>query len=145
MRRRPGLQRRSALGMRGYMVLLSAVVLAFGWMVNERAEALVWRSLLETEMEYFARHEDDEDWRPRDTGLLEFFVAGPDAALPAGLANLPPGLHDEVNVDGRQIVALVHETGDQRLLLALDITEFERSERELALTLLFSSLVIVLP
>lgn len=145
MRRRPGLQRRIALGMLSYMVLLSAVVLAFGWMVNERAEALVWRSLLATEMEYFARHEDDEDWRPRNSDLMEFFVDSPDAVLPAGLANLPPGLHDEVDVDGRQIVALVRDTGGQRLLLALDITEFERSERELALTLLFSSLAVVLP
>ena len=146
MRRRPSLQHRIGLGMLGYIVLLSVVVLAFGWMVNERAEALVWRSLLETEMEYFARHADDEDWRPRDSDLLEFFVAGPDAdgTLPAGLAHLPPGLHDEVAVDGRDIVALVRDTDGQRLLLALDITEFERSERELALTLLLSSLLVVL-
>lgn len=141
---RPSLQRRFALGMLGYMLLLGIVVLAFGWMVNERAEALVWRSLLETEMEYFARHADDEEWRPRDSDLLEFFVAGPDTTLPAGLAELPPGLHDEVAVDDRQIVALVRDTNGQRLLLALDITEFERSERELALTLLFSSLAVVL-
>src|SRR3970040_1237449 len=141
---RPSLQRRFALGMLGYMGLLSIVVLAFGWMVNERAEALVWRSLLETEMEYFARHADDEEWRPRDSDLLEFFVAAPDPTLPAALAELRPGLHDEVAVDDRQIVALVRDTNGQRLLLALDITAFERSERELALTLLFSSLAVVL-
>ena len=139
----PSLQRRIALGMLGYVVLLGMVVLAFGWLINERAEALVWSSLLNTEMEYFARHADDEDWRPRDSDLLEFHVAGGDISLPAGLAGLSPGLHDEVAVDGRESVVLVRDVDGRRLLLALDITEFERSERELALTLLLSTLAVV--
>lgn len=139
----PSLQRRMMLGMLGYVALLSVVVLAYGWLVNERAEALVWSSLLETEMQYFALHADDEDWQPRDSHVLEFFD-GSESALPAGLEGLAPGLHYEIVVDGRESVALVREVDGRRLLLALDITEFERVERDLALTLLLSSLAVVL-
>ena len=140
---RPSLQRRMMLAMLAYVVLLSVAVLVHGWLLHERAEALVWGSLLETEMQYFARNADDPAWRPRDS-LLEYFIEGEQAPLPKGLAGLEPGLHDEVLVDGREAIALVRDIDGRRLLLALDITEFERSERALALTLLLSSLAAVL-
>lgn len=131
------------MGMLGYLVLLSVVVMVFGWSVIQRAEALVWHSLLETEMQYFARHADDEDWRARDSDLLEFFIAG-DPAVPAVLAGLAPGVHDEILVDGRETIAMLRDVDGRRLVLALDITEFERTERELAMILVLSGMLVVL-
>lgn len=138
------LQNRITLGVIGYVLLLSVAVLAHGWVVNERAEELVWNSLLQTEMDYFASHADDAMWQPRDSGLLQFYRDTGRASLPPALVGLAPGLHDELLVKGRDIVALVRELDGRRLVLALDITEFEQLERDLGRKLLLSSLLVAL-
>ncbi|MGV8940316.1 MAG: sensor histidine kinase [Lysobacter sp.] len=142
MNPRHSLQRRITFGALAYVALLSAVVLVHGWVVNESAEELVWSSLLETEMAYFAHHARDDGWQPRDSELLEFYRDTDAAPVPPELAGLAPGLHDEVMVNGRETIALVRVQDGRRLVLALDITEFEQMERDLGLKLLLSSLLI---
>ena len=140
---RHGLQRALTTGLLAYVVLLSAAVSAQGWLVNERAEALVWETLLSTEMDYMLEHVDAPEWTAREPTALRIFVEGLGEPPPPEMANLPPGLHDELAVDGRVVVAMVRIVDGRRVLLALDITEFEQAEREQLLVLALSSLVVV--
>lgn len=140
---RPGLQRALTTGLLAYVVLLSAAVVTQGWLVNERAEELVWEALLSTEMDYFLDHADEPGWTPRESAALRVFAEGTGAPPPAALANLEAGLHDELAVNGRVVVAMVRVVDGRRVLLALDITEFEQTEREQLLVLVLSSLAVV--
>lgn len=143
MKHRPGLQRALTTGVLAYVVLLSLAVIAQGWLVNERAERLVWESMLAIEMDYFLDHAQAPGWAPRESGLIEFFAEGQGERAPAPLAELAPGLHDEVPIDGREVVALVRVHDGQRVVLTLDITELERAEHEQLTMLALSSLLVV--
>lgn len=143
MSSRPGLQRALTIGVLGYVVLLSLAVMVQGWLVNERAERLVWGSLLATEMDYFVDHADEPDWAPRESGLIEFFDGSRGERAPAPLAGLEPGLHDELPIGERQVVALVRIHDGERVVLAMDITELERAEHAQLRMLGLSSLMLV--
>ena len=51
--RRTGLRLRITLLVVAYMLLLSLAVVYHGNVVNERAEKLVWRSLLQSELDHY--------------------------------------------------------------------------------------------
>lgn len=142
-RRRWSLRRRIAIGLIGYVLLLSAAITLHGYVVNERAEHLVWESLLHAEFDHLIeRHRNDAGFDLIDNEALQLFVPGP--AMPPQLAALAPGIHDEVMVDGRERVLLVREVDGQRYVLALEIGELERRESQLSLAVLASTLLLVL-
>lgn len=144
MRPRGGLRRRILLGMLGYAVVLSLGVLAHGLYVNERAEQLVWGTLLASELDQYAeRSRADPSWRWRDSETLQLYEGEDAARLPPSLRGLSPGVHDEVRVAGRDHVVLVRDVDGQRLVLALDIEELEADEWELGFTLAMSALLMV--
>ena len=53
MPRRTGLRQRISLWLVGYAALLSLAVFVHGYIVNDQAEQLTWRSLLSSELEHF--------------------------------------------------------------------------------------------
>ena len=139
-----GLRRRILLALLGYAALLSLAVLAHGIFVNERAEQLVWETLLASELDqYAARTRADPAYRWADTETMQLYVGGDDELVPESLRRLAPGVHDEVPVAGREHVVLVREVDGQRLVLALDIADLEADELELGLTLAVSALSMV--
>src|SRR5690606_16353846 len=79
-------------------------------------------------------------YRWHDTDTLVLF--GDTRPLPADVAALGPGLHDEVLVDGGQYVLMAREVDGGLLALAIDIADFERSERGIMASLLGSTLLI---
>src|SRR3546814_20833205 len=76
------------------------------------------------------RAAEDPDYRWRDTADVALY-GEPGTAVPARLARLSLGIHDEIRVDGGQRVALVRDIGGRRLVLTLDITEFEQRGQHL--------------
>jgi len=141
---RTSLRRRILIGLIGYVVLLSITVVAFGFIVNERAEELVWKTLLDAELDHLQeRMERDPGYRWVDTGNLAFFDGRDSEALPVALRGLAPGVHDELVVEGIERVVLVRTVNDRTVMLALDITDFERSEWKLGITMMSSSLVTI--
>ncbi len=139
--RRTGLRLRITLLVVAYMLLLSLAVVYHGNVVNERAERLVWRSLLDSELDhYLRRRAEDPDYRWRDTDDVALYGELGGAAAPPKLAGLHPGLHDELRVDGSQRVALVKDVDGRRMVLTLDITEFEAEERHLTVLMAGSAL-----
>ncbi len=141
MRTRRSLRRRLVQALTAYVALLSLVVLVHGYTLNERAEALVWESLLTAEFEHLLERRSEEpgyQWHDTDT-LVLFGDARP---LPPEVVALGPGLHDEVRIGDGEYVLMSREVGGDMLALAIDIADFERSEREIAATLLGSTLLV---
>ncbi len=138
--RRTGLRLRITVLVVVYMLLLSLAVIYHGNVVNERAEKLVWTSLLQSELDHYLRRAaEDPGYRWHDTADVALY-GGPGAAVPARLARLSPGIHDEIRVDGGQRVALVRDIDGRRLVLTLDITEFEEREQHLTVLMAGSAL-----
>lgn len=143
-RARSGLRHRLLLGLFGYTVLLSIAVVGHGVIVNERAERLVWETLLTSELDHFvARSRADPGYRWSDTQTLSLYDGVDPAALPPALRGLPPGVHDEIPVDGSEHVALVREVDGRPLVLALDIDALEAAELKLGLSIAASAVVLV--
>ncbi|HVI57269.1 MAG TPA: HAMP domain-containing sensor histidine kinase [Luteimonas sp.] len=139
--RRTGLRLRITLLVVAYMLLLSLAVVYHGNVVNERAERLVWRSLLDSELDhYLRRRAEDPAYRWRDTDDVALYGEAGGVVAPPKLAGLHPGLHDELRIDGGQRVALVKDIEGRRLVLTLDITEFEAEERHLTTLMAGSAL-----
>lgn len=144
MRRRPSLQRRLLAWLAGFALLLAAAVAIHGFLVNEYAERLVWDSLLEAELEqHLAHSRDDPAYRWRDTARLRLFRSDHGPALPADLQPLPPGLHDELPLGGREVLVLVRMVDGVRYTLVLDITDLEQEEKKLTLFVAGSSALLV--
>lgn len=127
-----------------YMLLLSTVVIALGNSLNERAERMVWKSMLHSEIDHFDRRRaDDPGYRWRDIEGASLYGAGSDRAVPPELARLKPGLHDDVRVEGRERVALVRMLDGRRQVLTMDIGEFERNEYRLSAAMLVGVVLVL--
>lgn len=138
------MRRRILLALLGYAVLLSLAVLAHGIYINERAEQLVWETLLASELDqYVARSRADPAYRWSDSDTLHLYDGDDEARVPASLRALAPGVHDEVPVAGRDHVVLVRLVDGRRLVLSLDIADLEADEVELGVTLALSALLVV--
>ena len=131
-------------GLLVYAVLVSAAVFIYGFVVNERAEQLVWTALLESEFDRIVeRHREAPGVPWEDTATLSLFGDRPDAPLPVELRTLSPGLHDELVFDGKQWVVLIREVGGTPWALALDIGDLERRESYLYASVLGFMLLLV--
>lgn len=141
MARRTGLRLRITLLVVAYMFVLSIAVVYHGNIVNERAEHVVWKSLLHAELQhYLARHREDPGYAWKDSDSVALYGGAGSAPMPAQLAALHPGLHGDVRIDGRTKVALVEMVQGQRIVLTVDITDFEDEERHLTTLMIGSAL-----
>lgn len=139
------LRRRLLFGLLAYLALLSVAVTLHGIRVNEDAEDLVWRTLLNSELDRLQeriREEPGFHWTNTDTMAL--YEDRGRVPIPAELRTLPPGIHDGVRVHGRERVVLVRERDNHRQILSLDITEFEERELAMSLSVAGSALAAVL-
>ena len=144
MANRSGLRRRIMLALFAYAALLSAAVLVQGLMINEYAERLVWQSLLNAELDHLVdAGNSDPAYRWTDTRTMELFDGSEPAQLPAALRGLPPGLHDDLMVEGRERVVMVRMAQGRPLLLMLDIAAFEQREHDMTTTVLGAAALIV--
>ncbi|HRN61083.1 MAG TPA: HAMP domain-containing sensor histidine kinase [Luteimonas sp.] len=141
---RKSLRRRMVQGLVAYAVLVSIAVYAYGWIINEHAEQLVWTSLLEAEFDHIEERRalsPGERWA--DTETMSLFGDESGSPLPPELRGLPPGLNDEVVFDGKQWAVLVREIDGRPWALALDIGDFERHEAYVAASVLGAMVVLV--
>lgn len=142
---RPSLHRHLLLGLLGYVVLLSVAVAIHGLIVNERAEQLVWQTLLTAELDHLEqRIEKDPAYEWTNTRDMTLYDTRRSTQIPASLTTLAPGVHDGIEVDGQERVALVRAVGEHRLILTLDISEIEAREQDMTLTVVGSALTLLL-
>ena len=144
MRRVDSLRRRMLLGLLGYAVVLTVLVSAHGLLVNESAERLLWQALLESELDQLAsRMREDPGYRWADSHNMALYGGEQGASLPAAVASLAPGLHDEIMVDGVERVVLVRNDDGRQVALALDITDIERRELNMSVAIIGSAVVMI--
>ena len=144
MAARSGLRQRIVIGLLGYAVLLTIAVLVHGVIVNERAEELVWQSLLGSELDHFVeRTRADPHYRWIHTKTMTLYDDVAPAGLPSALRNLAPGVHDELVVDGGERVVLVRDVDGRRLILTLDIADLEQREVDMTVTMLGSAAAVI--
>ena len=98
MKRRSGLRQRITIAALAYLLLVAVVVATHGYIVNERAEHLVWESLLESELEHFnARLAVEPSYRFADTETLKLY--GPHGARASARARGPLARRSRRNSD----------------------------------------------
>lgn len=127
------LRSRIAFGLLVYALALTGALVLHGFWVNEAVEATVWRSLLETELNFLERRraiEPDFRWPVTETLQAWAYPIGspPPPDLPAPLVDLPVGVSDEIPTGDGESVVMVRVTEDERIVLSLDITEMENAE-----------------
>ena len=147
MAAKSSLRRRILLGLLGYTALLSIAVIAQGFIVNEHVENLVWQTLLETELDHFIeRSHSDPDYHWTDTAGVKLYDdhSPSSSSLPPQLRTLPPGVHDDIEVGEAEWVVLVRDLEGRRVTLALDISELETREFDMALTIAGSAITTLL-
>jgi signal transduction histidine kinase len=145
MKHRPSLAKRLTIGILVYVVVVALTVATHGYVVNERAERLVWESLLDSELTHFVeRRAADPGYRWTDTETLKLYGPASGKAVPPELAALPLGVHDEVFTAGAgPLVVLVASTTDGQAVLALDIAGLERGEQALTMAMAASTAAVV--
>lgn len=144
MNTRASLRQRLTIGVLIYVVILSIAVAAHGYLVNERAEQSVWESLLAHEFAHFEkRRAQDAHYQWVDSSTLQLYGAFNNVDIPSPF-DLPAGVHDEVEREGRQFVLLVRGAGAAKAVMALDISEMENSEQALIWTIVISSGALVI-
>jgi signal transduction histidine kinase len=132
------------LGLLGYVVLLSVAVAVHGAYINELAERMVWRSVLDAELDHFLARRNAEPTQPWiDTPTMSVLEGG-SRALPAGLRELPPGLHDDIAIGGVERVVLVRDVDGRRIYLMQDIAELERAELDIGLRVAGAAVLLIL-
>lgn len=142
----PPLRRQVLLWLFGYVALATVVVFSAGRYLHEHAEHMVWRTLLNSELDSIASRSTSEPayhWQDSDT--LRLYRSDTPAGLPAVLRSLPRGLHDGIMLEGRLSAVMVREVpGAGRWVLALDITDFEALEHFVARWSLLAGAAFVL-
>jgi signal transduction histidine kinase len=145
MKRWP-LQRQMLLWMLGYIGLMTLAVFGAAHYLHERAEHLVWRALLASELDSVEhRLATDPGYRWQDSDTLRLYSSDAPGGLPAPLRRLPPGVHDGVRVGGRPSAVMVRQVDPgKRMVMALDITDFEALENFVARWSLLAGAALVL-
>ncbi|MEG3791266.1 HAMP domain-containing sensor histidine kinase [Lysobacter sp. CCNWLW3] len=134
--KKSSLRRRILLSLLAFAALLTVAVIAQGIIVNEYVERLVWQTLLESELDHFSeRSRVDPNYHWTDTASIRLYDGRDRARIPAELRDLPPGVHDDMLVDGIEHVALVRDIDGRRITLSLDISDLETRELDMALTI----------
>ena len=142
---RTSLRRRILLALLGYVVVLTLAIMAHGYFVNEHAEALVWQTLLDTEMDHIIEQQQrDPSYRWIDTDSISLYDGRTAAPMPQELRDLPAGVYDEIMLEGVESVALVRTVDGQPVALALNIADLEQREADMWLTVFGSTATMVL-
>jgi signal transduction histidine kinase len=128
-----------------YAVLLSAAVLAAGYLIHERVEHLAWESLLRAELDYYGqRIQANAAYRWHDTDTLRMFGVTGAPPLPANLVSLEAGLHDDMTLDGVTSVVLIEQINGKPVAMALNLTEFEGVEGAISAAVATGTVIVIL-
>ena len=139
------LHQRILWGMLAYLGLLTLAVMAYGAITNEYAERLVWRAVLESELDHLAeRRAEEPGYTWHDTASMRLYDGSAGRRVPAELQALSPGLHDDIALDGLPIAAMVRDIDGEHTVLTIDISDFERHEEHLALVVMGAALAMTL-
>ncbi len=143
--RRARLRNKILLAVVASMAVLSVAVIFQGLVVNEYVERIVWKTLLDGELDHLlARYRDEPGYRWVDSDNIALYGGPEGKPIPPTLTGYGPGLHDDILVEGRDTVLLVRDVDDRPVMLALDAEPLEARERELAAVIIAAALTTLL-
>ncbi|WP_372381329.1 sensor histidine kinase [Xanthomonas sp. NCPPB 1754] len=139
------LGRRVLVWLFGYTLLMTLAVFGTAQYLHERAEHGVWRSLLNSELDsILERSVQNPEYHWQDSDTLRLYRVDDVARTPPVLCTLHPGLHDGLEIAGRQSAVMVRDTAHAgRLALVLDITDFEALEKFLTRWMLAAGIALI--
>jgi len=127
------LHQRIAISLTFFSVLVAIPIVLVGNWMNERAEQEFWQAMLNTEL---ANSGPDRGQSANAHRLLDSYRWQPGSAqesvVPPEIRELHPGLHDNVQHQGRELAVLVQESDGMRSAASIDITELEAEEATLS-------------
>lgn len=127
------------MGLFAYSLVLSGVVMLFGYATNERIEQVVWHSLLDAEIDRLMDHRKHSPAyvSPRG-GTIKGFVQSDGSTqndggnvVPPMLISFAPGFYNDVTLGERQVALLVRQVGSERVFMTVEIAEMERNQLSL--------------
>lgn len=137
---RRSLRRRIVLGLISYLIVLTVSVLANDFVVNERAEELVWRASLNSEMNYLlSRRDMDTSYEWPNNEMITMLELDPNNILHEPLIGLKPGLYDEIVFEDTIRVMLIRLVDGRSLALLLNIDDLEKTETAVEHTIFFAA------
>ncbi|MCF7223570.1 sensor histidine kinase [Marilutibacter chinensis] len=143
--RRPSLRSKILLAMVATMAVLSVAVVFQGLAVNEYVERIVWKTLLDGELDHLLqRYREEPGYRWVDSDNISLYGGPGGNPIPPALAGFGPGLHDDILFEDRVTVLLVRELVEGPVMLTLDAEPLEAHERELAAMIVAAALVTLL-
>lgn len=137
------LRQRIAIVLTLFSALVAAPIIFVGTWMNERTEEAVWTAMLSAELTEL--DVDTPGSRLLHHGVLQAYVwrrgnATDLAQVPAEISILSPGLHDDIEIGGREWVVLVHDYDSVRAAARIDITELESEETVLSVWAVLAAL-----
>ena len=143
LRGRRSLRSRIILGLIGYLIILTLGVLANDFVVNERAEELVWNSSLNSEMDYLiGRRDKKPDYEWPDNNEIAMFELDSNNQRHAPLLKLEPGLHDEILFEDNMRVILIRNVDGRSIALLLNIENLEKTENSVENAIFMSAAIV---
>ena len=138
---RYGMRARVLALLLGFGLLIALALLALRHHYDEYTEARIAEALLGLALEHHLA-------RPAAIPPAPAAPASPvrmfdGERLPAALAALPPGIHDDIHVDGVEYLLLVRDHDGRRWHLGYDIRELETLEAGVMARFLASALLII--
>ena len=132
------LRNRVALSLAVFAVSIAIIVVSLGDIINEKLEESVWRSTLEAELSFYLQaRQANPELMPPNTADLTTYVWHKDTAKPVAMApqiaELTPGIYDEISMNGGEYCVLVRDMGDDRIYIRYDITRLEQIESKFVL------------
>lgn len=140
------LKKQIMLGLFGYSAMLTIVIAIQGLAFNEYVERLVWKNMLESELENFLhRKKADPNYRWLDTDdVVLYDNSVPERQFPFELRGLTEGIHDDILVNNNVRVVLIRMVDDKLLALSLDITEIEKYELNMVLVVAIIAMIMII-
>jgi signal transduction histidine kinase len=140
------LKKQIMLGLFGYAAMLTIVIAIQGLAFNEYVERLVWKTLLESELENFLhRKKADPNYKWLDTDdVVLYDNSVPERQFPSELRGRTEGIHDDIWVNDNMRVVLVRRVDDKLLALSLDITEIEEHELDMVLAVAVMAMAMII-
>ena len=138
---RYGMRARVLALLLGFGLLIALALLALRHHYDEYTEARIAEALLGLALEHHLALPDAAPPAPAASASPVRMFDG--EHLPAALAALPPGIHDDIHVDGVEYLVLVRDHDGRRWHLGYDIHELETLEAGVMARFLANALLIV--
>lgn len=135
----PNIRKRIVISLILYISLLSIVVGFSSFLINEKIEKRIFKTVLNIEAAQLVQNQGQE----KIPYLLWFDTAKGDH-IPKELEYLKIGVHNEISYEGKLYIVRVQGTENNKKIVALDVTDLEHYETEILLSTFILALLAML-